>query len=190
MTGIDLNGLRAALLGAAALLIAAFVSLGPAAAPSEAAECRDSSTPAYRLSDRDAQRSTLCLVNKERNQRGMGDLRTHRRTQRAAEDHNRVMIRKNCFSHQCSGERDLLGRLEQSGYLPCSCSWAIAENIAWGNGSTSSPRRIVAAWMGSPPHRANILNRSFEHAGVAVDGGSPTGGGQAATYTMDFGAKD
>lgn len=189
MTGIDHNHLRATLLGAVALIVAALVSLGPAAASSEAAECRDSSTPAYRLSEREAQRTTLCLVNKERNQRGMGDLRTHRRTQRAAEEHNRVMIQKRCFSHQCSGERDLLGRLEQSGYLPCDCSWAIAENIAWGSGSTGSPRSIVDAWMNSPPHRANILNRGFEHAGVAVDGGSPEGGGQAATYTMDFGTK-
>ena len=44
--------------------------------------------------------------------------------------------------------------------------------------------------MHSPPHRANILTGSYEHAGVGVRWGSPTKrGSNAGTYTMDFGYK-
>ncbi len=94
------------------------------------------------------------------------------------------MIRKDCFAHQCAGERDLVGRVEAAGYLPCKCSWSVGENIAWGSGSSSSPRRIVDAWMNSAPHRANILDRRFEDIGVAVDDGSP-GGGRAVRDVHD-----
>lgn len=43
--------------------------------------------------------------------------------------------------------------------------------------------------MGSPEHRTNILNRRYDEVGIAVDDGSPGGGGSASTYTVDFGFK-
>ena len=184
------NQLRLATAAIAALLAATALSLGPGAASGHAAQCKNSSAPAYELSGREARRATLCLLNRERADHGLKPLHADEHQQKAAGAHNRTMLRKDCFSHQCSGERDLVGRIEQAGYLPCSCSWSVGENIAWGSGELSSPRRIVDAWMGSGPHRANILNRRFEDIGVAVDSGSPGSGGQAATYTTDFGFKD
>ena len=175
---------------ALALIGLAAVMFGPGAARSEAADCRNSASPAYQLSGKEARHATLCLINKERSKRGMSALHADKRQQRAAGAHNRTMLRKNCFSHQCAGERDLVGRIEAAGYLPCECSWSVGETIAWGSGSSSSPRRIVDAWMGSAPHRANILNRRFEHIGVAVDRGAPGANGSAATFTTDFGFKD
>lgn len=175
---------------ALALLGVIVVLLGPGVARSDAAECTNSSAPAYKLAEGDARKATLCLLNRERAAHGLRPLRADDEQQEAAEGHNRTMIRKRCFSHQCSGERDLVGRIEATGYLPCNCSWSVGENIAWGSGSTSSPRKIVAAWMHSAEHRANILNPRFEHAGVAVGQGSPAGGGDTATYTLDFGFKD
>ena len=101
------------------------------------------------------------------------------------------MLKKNCFSHQCSGERDLVGRMDAAGYLPCNCAWSVGENIAWGGGSTSSPRSIVDAWMGSSAHRINMLSSNFEEVGIAIHRGTPEGGGgDSATYTMDFGYKN
>lgn len=37
------------------------------------------------------------------------------------------------------------------------------ENIAWGQ---KSPEEVVRAWMNSPGHRANIMNKSFTELGV------------------------
>ena len=38
------------------------------------------------------------------------------------------------------------------------------ENIAMGQ---RTPREVFTAWMNSPGHRANILNTSYRHIGVA-----------------------
>lgn len=37
------------------------------------------------------------------------------------------------------------------------------ENIAWGQ---KSPEEVVTAWMNSPGHRANIMNKNFTELGV------------------------
>lgn len=44
-------------------------------------------------------------------------------------------------------------------------SAAVAENIAMGQ---KSSREVVAAWMASSGHRANILNRRYARIGVAA----------------------
>ncbi len=137
-----------------------------------------------------AERLTLCLLNKQRANHGMKKLRAQRNQRRAASRHSRLMVRRGCFSHQCPGEPDLVGRLERAGYLPCGCSWMVGENIAWGSGSYGSPRNIVESWMESPGHRENILNPRYEHIGVAVHSGSPGRRYRdAVTYTTDFGFK-
>ena len=179
------------LIAAIAALLLTVLALGPATARSEAAQCKGADTPAFKMGARPARKATLCLVNKERASHHLGSLRLDRHQQKAASRHNRLMVENGCFSHQCSGERDIIGRLEQSGYLPCNCSWSIAENIAYGGGSTSSPRSIFEAWMGSSAHRVNIMSGQFEAVGIGITRGTPEGGGKdSATYTMDFGYKN
>jgi len=64
----------------------------------------------------------------------------------------------------------------------------IGENIAWGSGSSSTPRMIVSSWMNSPGHRANILDGDFKDWGVGIAIGGPNDA-SGATYTTTFGAK-
>lgn len=40
------------------------------------------------------------------------------------------------------------------------------ENIAMGQ---KTPAEVMKAWMNSPGHKANILNRSYTHLGVGID---------------------
>lgn len=172
------------------LLVAALLLLGPAAGQGRAASCGVASKPAYTLNDKAAAKATLCLLNRVRAARGMKALRFDKDQKQAADKHNRVMLKQNCFSHLCPGEKDLVGRVSATGYLPCSCTWGVGENLAWGAGSKGSPAAVVNAWMASPSHRENILNPRYEEIGIAVDDGSPTGGNYAAsTYTTDFGFK-
>jgi uncharacterized protein YkwD len=173
-----------------ALLIAALLLLGPAAAHSKAAQCGGADKPAYSMSDSEAAKATLCLLNKERSSHGMKPLRFDKHQEKAASKHNRVMLKKNCFSHLCPGEKDLVARIASTGYLPCTCTWGVAENLAWGESSKATPASVVDAWMGSADHRVNILNPKYEEIGIAIDDGSPEGGGPASTYTTDFGFKD
>ena len=162
-----------------------------AGSPADAsAGCRAAKKPAYSVSSRVARKATLCLINKRRAKHGAHRLKEARSQRKAAKRHTRTMLRKGCFSHLCGGEGDLVKRLSATGYLPCNCSWGVGENIAYGFGRRSSPKKIVKAWMKSPGHRANILNRSFERIGIGVKPSTPTGGGQGATYTTTFGYRD
>jgi len=173
---------------AAALLTAALLMLGPATAKSKASSC-GGDQPAYSMSNKEASKATLCLLNEERASRGMKPMHFDKKQQKAANRHNRVMIKQNCFSHQCPGEKDMVGRSAAAGYLPCTCTWGVAENLAWGEGGNASPQSVVDAWMGSSSHRANILNPKYDEIGIAVADGSPEGSGAASTYTADFGFK-
>jgi uncharacterized protein YkwD len=175
---------------AAGGLLALALLLAAGGATAAAAGCKGGDVPAYEVRGKKAAKATLCLLNKRRASHGLRALRAERHQGKAARRHNRLMIRRDCFSHLCPSERDLVGRLTAAGYLPCSCSWLVGENIAYASGSVSSPRGIVGLWMDSPPHRENILNPRFEHIGVAVNHGSPGGSRRgSATFTTDFGAK-
>ncbi|KAA0273191.1 MAG: CAP domain-containing protein [Acidobacteria bacterium] len=171
---------------AALLLALALVPEGAAAA-----QCKGGDASPAKLSDKRAARAVLCLINKQRRRHHLRPLRRHRAQTEAARAHNRRMVERGCFSHRCPGEPDLAGRLTRAGYLPCGCSWGIAENIAFGSGRAGSPRSIVDAWMSSAGHRANILGAGYRHIGVAVDSGTPAAGRRrdGATYTTDFGYK-
>lgn len=132
--------------------------------------------------------SVRCLINRERTKRGLRPLNSNATQRKAAARHNRLMIERNCFAHLCLGEGDLVTRLIHSGYLPCSCTWGVGENIGWGTGRNSTPESMVKRWMGSPAHRHNILNGSFRQIGIAVHIGTPESGvSGGATYTTDFG---
>ena len=175
-------------LAAAALFGSGAGLTGPEAA--EAAQCKGASEGPKSLSAKRASSLVVCLVNKERRQRGKGSLNRVDNLARAARDHTTQMKRTNCFAHTCPGEPDLTGRLSRADYLPCGCSWRAGENIAWGAGSEGSPRSVVKAWMNSASHRARILDGSYQHVGVGFSHGSPFGGNKKqGTYTLDFGAK-
>ena len=63
----------------------------------------------------------------------------------------------------------------------------LGETIGWGAGSLATPAAIVQAWMQSPPHRAIIMDGRFNEVGLGIAAGSPSGTGDAATVTADFG---
>lgn len=179
------------------LLVVATLALAAAGGPSPlpgpepafAASCPGSDNGPRKLSSRRAARKVICLINKQRSKRGLGRLHGHGRLADAARHHSRRMQRSDCFEHECPGEASLTKRYARSDYLPCSCSWGAAENIAWGEGRKGSPRKIVDAWMHSPSHRHNILG-SYEDVGVGVRWGSPQRRhANAGTYTLDFGYK-
>jgi uncharacterized protein YkwD len=137
------------------------------------------------------ERATLCLVNAERRARGLRQLRPNRRLARAALGHVREMVARQFFAHDSPSGRSVGDRIRGTGYLAGSIAWTVGENLAWGSGSLARPRAIVDAWMASPGHRANILNRSFSEIGVGIVVGAPLVRSMpaAATYNTDFGMR-
>jgi len=139
----------------------------------------------------EARDAVLCLVNKQRDKAGLGNLHRDKRLQRAAQRHSDRMDGTGCFDHTCGGEGELGARLESVDYIEGGLShFAYGENIAWGRHRLGTPQEIVDAWMHSSGHRANILSRQFRDVGVGFTKGSPSSGrANAGIYTMDFGLR-
>ncbi|MDQ6914440.1 MAG: CAP domain-containing protein [Actinomycetota bacterium] len=133
--------------------------------------------------------ASLCLLNGERSARGLGSLTANGLLGRAAVAHSAEMVSSGVFSHESPDGTPFDQRILAAGYRPLGGAWTVGENIAWGSGSLATPRSIVAAWMASAPHRANILEPDFQEIGVGVVQGTPSGD-PGATYTTDFGARD
>ena len=132
--------------------------------------------------------ATLCLLNGERTARGLGTLTLDRRLQKAALSHGGDMVANGYFAHEGRNGSRPADRIRAAGYLSTGGAWRIGENLAWGTGELSTPRSIVAAWMGSAGHRANILLPAYRQIGFGVIAGNPrTGDGAGATFVTEFG---
>jgi uncharacterized protein YkwD len=132
--------------------------------------------------------ATLCLLNGERADRGLATLRPNDRLQRAALAHGNDMVEHQYFSHDGRNGSQPAERIRASGYLSNGGSWRIGENLAWGTGELASPRSIMAAWMNSAGHRANILQPAYREIGFGVLAGNPASRGNGgATFVTEFG---
>jgi len=161
------------------------------AVPATAAEaCPYADARAGQVSNVALGRATHCLVNRERERRGLRRLRGNWRLSLAARRHSRDMVRRSYFAHLSLSGTPFERRVRGTGYLRSVGRWTIGENIAWGGGRRSSPRMNVRAWMESPSHRRNVLARRFRELGVGVVSGAPVSRhvSQAATYAHEFGA--
>ena len=137
------------------------------------------------ISAKHARSAVICLINRERNDHGKHDLDRNTRLNEAARNHSGRMADKRCFSHRCRGERVLLGRLQNVGYITGGLTrWAYGENIAYGDDTLGTPRRVVNAWMHSSGHRANVLSGTFRDVGVGF-----ARRGDRGYYTADFGLR-
>jgi Cysteine-rich secretory protein family len=163
-----------------------FEANGPGSAPTP---CRGADLdPAAGGSMPVAARATLCLLNAERAKRGLAPLHFDHRLELAGRRHALDMIHRRYFAHTAPGGQTFLDRIARTHYLTGMIHWTVGENLAWGKVSHSSPRQIVAAWMRSRKHRANILLPRYRQIGIAIVSGAPfTGTTPAATYDTEFG---
>jgi uncharacterized protein YkwD len=137
-----------------------------------------------------AGQATICLVNRERTQRGLPPLRQNSLLTTASAEHSQDMVERNYFEHTTPDGRTLGDRLRAIGYSR-GISASAGENIAYGVGYRSAPAHIVDRWMHSPGHRADILRPSFTEVGIGIALGAPEVSDEdksdSATYTTDFG---
>lgn len=124
-----------------------------------------------------AETDLLHEVNVVRMQHGLAPLRFDRRLERAARAHSREMLAANAFSHGAFASR--MARYDIQGSLA-------GENLAWGTGYRGTARAIVAAWLASPEHRANLLRASFTRIGIGSIVGVFLGNADARIVTADF----
>lgn len=101
------------------------------------------------------------LTNAIRAQHGLSPLQVHPALIRSAGWMARDMSDHNYLRHTDYQGRNIDPRLPSFGYDDYR---AIGENIA---GGQATPEEVVADWMRSPSHRANLLNPEFREIGVA-----------------------
>ena len=111
----------------------------------------------------------IALTNAERANHGCAPLAYSPRLTAAAQGHRRDMAINDYFSHYSLDGRTPWDRIRATGYDYDRA----AENIAAGYGS---PASVVAGWMASTGHRANILNCALTEIGVGYYLHSPDTG--------------
>ncbi|MFE9452172.1 CAP domain-containing protein [Streptomyces sp. NPDC006739] len=116
----------------------------------------------------------LQLVNAERAKVGCQDLTLNADLTKAAQAHSDDMAAHQNMSHTGSDGSSPGDRITRAGY-----DWSTyGENVAYGY---ATPEQVMAAWMASPGHKANILDCAFKEIGVGF--AQPN-----AYWTQDFGA--
>lgn len=177
------RSLLAAVLSAAALA-------SPASALAQAPACPGADDlPTAETIDA-ARGATLCLLNQQRAARGLRALQENATLEATADGYSRQMVAEGFFAHVTPEGATFADRIGASGYLTDADDWAVGENLAWGTGPLATPAQTVVAWMDSPGHRRNILNRRYREIGIGIVPGTPTPEARAlpgATYTTEFG---
>ncbi|MFJ9559004.1 CAP domain-containing protein [Streptomyces fuscichromogenes] len=99
------------------------------------------------------------LVNAERGKVGCSALTLNTTLSKVAQAHSADMALHQNMSHTGSDGSSPGDRITGAGY-----AWsAYGENVAYGY---ATPEQVMAGWMASPGHKANILNCAFKEIGV------------------------
>ena len=154
------------------------------------ASCADTGLRPTRANSARAEAATLCLINVQRARHGDRALRPNADLARSAAAHSAEMVSENYFDHVSPAGETPLARIKASTYLPRSSGYIVGENIALGTLQLATPAAIVASWMMSAHHRANILNPDFRDSGIGIVARAPSrysNGQPGATYTQQFG---
>lgn len=101
----------------------------------------------------------LRLVNLERHAVGVGPVLLSTPLMQAARGHAEDMAIHDRLSHTGSNGSSFTQRIAAEGYQASR----LAENVAAGY---RTPAAVMALWMGSAGHRANILNPAFKALGI------------------------
>jgi len=157
----------------------------PIAASSGAARCKGASLVVSNANVAAIQRATLCLVNANRSTHHLKPLAASPRLGRSAKSHSADMVRRRYFEHQGPGGPSFETRLLRVHYD----GTVAGEDIGYeSDSSNETAAQMVSLWMNSPPHRANILRRTFRIGGVGVVDDTPLNPDRpGSTFTIDFG---
>lgn len=126
-------------------------ALRPAAAPDIPFEDYDSQ----------AEQTLLMLANQSRSKAAAPPLRLDAGLSRAARAHAEAMVSAHALSHQFAGEPSLAERLAAATHIQLD---EAGENVAFDYDAQDGHKHL----MQSPPHRANLLNASFNVVGLGV----------------------
>jgi uncharacterized protein YkwD len=159
-----------------------------AAAGTAGSGCAHANDAPSEATSKEFRAAIRCLITKERRRRDLPAFKSHGGLDSVAQRHTRVMLKKDCFAHVCTGEKSLAQRIEAAGYPRPGDTYGFAEST----GYAGTPRAMLngeGGWMKQRYHRRNILSSRFLHIGVGAGRGIPVKGAAdsaGVTYTVIF----
>ncbi|HXG75281.1 MAG TPA: CAP domain-containing protein [Gaiellaceae bacterium] len=131
-------------------------------------------------------------LNRVRTQRGLPALRLADGLRRAAVSHSRAMLQLGFFDHASPDGTSFADRIRRHYPDRGWAAWSVAETLFAAYPEVDA-EAVVAAWLGSAPHRDIVLSPTWRELGVGVleapfapraFGGRPT-----VVVTADFGSR-
>jgi uncharacterized protein YkwD len=176
------GGLRT-LLALVAVLAAAF-----AASPSGARTHEGRS-----LAARDAVESGLLVqINALRRQHGLAPLRLNVKLRAAADAHSAAMASRGFFSHSSPDGTIFWKRVARFYPQGSSSYWSVGENLLWSSPDVA-PADALRMWLGSPPHKKNLLTARWREIGLSAihvaAGPGVFNNAPVTVITADFGVR-
>jgi uncharacterized protein YkwD len=130
--------------------------------------------------ERQQEQAMRCLINHARGQVGAGSVGPSKSLEKAAGEKAGDVMRCG-FSHTaCGNPADLYAR--RYGYTGAA-GWQWGENLARGRGKRGTARKVLKAWLRSPPHRETMLRGSFDDVGI----GLRRGHGKTSVWVLELG---
>ena len=183
---------RSILIAVTAVLVACVGGTPPAGAGDRSA--RDLVVTFDRVADVPAlEARVLTQINLLRRAQRLAPLRANPALAAAAREQSLSMAEHGFFGHESFGGSPFWKRVE-SKYtrLPTDASWRVGENLVWRSPRISA-RGAVELWLGSPPHRENLLRQAWREVGIsAVHASAAPGvyaGHDVTILTVDFGVR-
>ena len=113
----------------------------------------------------DDEREIFDLINRERQKKNLNNLKWRGDLARMARNYAEKMARERFFSHYDKSGAGVVNRAKDSKIK----NWKkIGENLFYIEGMKDFKSFIVKKWMQSSPHRANILDREYNAAGLGI----------------------
>ena len=109
----------------------------------------------------------IALTNQARASAGLPALKVDSALTSIARWRSQDMATRDYFSHDIPNPPGgkVFNEMDRRGY----CYHVAGENIGWNNASDdTATAKIQAAFMASPPHKANILGSAWDHIGVGA----------------------
>jgi uncharacterized protein YkwD len=134
----------------------------------------------------------LADINAFRRAHHLPALRVNAKLDAAARAHTVQMAEDGYFAHESADGSSFWLRI-QSFYASGPWGyWSVGENLLWSSPSVS-PRKALEMWLGSPEHRANLMNPRWREIGIsAVHVAAAPGifkGLDVTIVTTDFGVR-
>lgn len=108
------------------------------------------------------------LTNEQRTKNGLSPLRFNPDLAAAAARKGENMFSEDYWAHISPSGKDPWFWIDQSGYDYVFAGENLAKDFV-------EPQSVVSAWMASPSHRDNVLNKKYEEIGIAVLDGNLNG---------------